>query len=342
MEIITEARKPHPNGKDIFVFTLQNSMGTKVKITNYGAIIMAIKLRKSDGTYNDIVLGFDEPSDYWSAEYLKNYPYYGAAVGRVGNRIAPDYFTIDGEKYVLNTDRDGYQLHGGVEGFDKKVWDVVSKDDDKLVLQYVSPDGEEGYPGKLTVKIVFSLSDDNELSYEYFAETDKPTIVNMTHHSYFNLNDGQRDIHDTFIRLASSQYLEQDENFCVTGKVLPVAGTRNDFSQFRTTGSIPNPENGIDISFPLDKQGIEKMAAEAYSGNTKLEIFTTAPLVHLYNASGSPSITGKGGRQYKPFYGFCIETQIHPNAINIPSFPNVVLRPGETYHTKTVYKFTQK
>ncbi len=339
-EISEQLYGQHPNGKDVFVYTLKNEAGTIVNITNYGAIIMALKIKKSDNTYNDIVLGFDDPGQYWSETYLKNYPYFGAAIGRYGNRIDKASITIDGTEYKLNSHNPGYQLHGGVEGFDKKVWERVPSADDELVLQYVSADGEEGFPGELTAQIIFRLNNNNELSYEYKATTTKPTAVNLTHHSYFNLNNGEGDIHTHDLKINAAHYLEQDANYCTTGKVLPVKDTRNDFTGFNQTGKIENPENGIDISFPLDTIGIENVAAEANFNGTKLEVFTTEPLVHLYNAYGAPEITGKNGTQYKPFSGFCFETQKHPNAIRIESFPNTILRAGEEYYTKTVYRIT--
>ncbi len=340
--ITTQSFGQHANGKDVYLFTLSNQQGTEAKITNYGAIITTIKLRKSDGTFNDIVLGFDDPTQYWGEEYLRNYPYYGAAIGRYGNRINRASFTIDEKEYKLQGQHPDYQLHGGLEGFDKKVWDVVSTDEGRLVLQYISADGEEGFPGELKVQIAFELNDNNEFSYEYSAETDKATAVNLTHHSYFNLNNGEGRIDDQHLKIHASKYLEQDANYCTTGKLLDVKGTRNDFSEYNQTGKIENPENGIDISYPLDQPGIENIAAEAYCDeqDVKLEVYTTEPLVHLYNAYGSPTIKGK--KQYTPFSAFCFETQVHPNAINVPSFPNTILRPGEVYKTKTIYKLTTK
>ena len=340
--ITTQSFGQHANGKDVYLLTLTNQQGTEAKITNYGAIITAIKLRKSDGTFNDIVLGFDDPIQYWGEEYLQNYPYYGAAIGRYGKRINRASFTIDEKEYKLQGQHPDYQLHGGLEGFDKKVWDVVSTANGRLVLQYISADGEEGFPGELKVQIAFELNDNNEFSYEYTAETDKATAVNLTHHSYFNLNNGEGRIDNQHLKIHASKYLEQDANYCTTGKLLDVKGTRNDFSEYNQTGKIENPENGIDISYPLDRPGIENIAAEAYCDeqDVKLEVYTTEPLVHLYNAYGSPTIKGK--KQYTPFSAFCFETQVHPNAINVPSFPNTILRPGEVYKTKTIYKLTTK
>ncbi|MBZ4191183.1 aldose epimerase family protein [Niabella beijingensis] len=344
IEITEQLATQHPNGKDVYIFTLKNGSGTEVILTNYGAIIMSIKVRKSDGTFNDIVLGFDTPQEYWSERYLQNYPYYGAAIGRYANRISPELITIGAADYTLNTVAPGYQLHGGKEGFDKKVWDKISAGDGRVVLQYISPDGEEGFPGNLTVQIIFSLNEENEFSYEYKATTDQPTAVNLTHHSYFNLNNGKGRIDNQHLCIHASHYLEQDANYCTTGKLLPVTGTRNDFSTYQETGNISDPEQGIDISYPLDHPGIEQVAAEAWCDeeDVKLEVYTTAPLVHLYNSYGSPEIKGKGGQQYTAFSGFCFETQVHPNAINIASFPNTILEPGAVSYTKTIYKLTTK
>ncbi|HEX7756085.1 MAG TPA: aldose epimerase family protein [Niabella sp.] len=344
IEITEQLAAQHPNGQNVSIFTLKNSAGTEVKVTNYGAIIMSIKIRKSDGTFNDIVLGFDEPQQYWSAGYLENYPYYGAAIGRYANRINGTIIHIDGKEYRLNSSNPGYQLHGGIEGFDKKVWDKIAADNGQVVLQYISPDGEEGFPGNLTVQLLFSLNEENEFSYEYRATTDAPTAVNLTHHSYFNLNNGTGTINGQHLKIHATHYLEQDANYCTTGKVLPVNGTRNDFSRYNQTGSITDPEKGIDISYLLDQPGITHIAAEAYCDeeNVKLEVYTTEPIVHLYNSYGSPEIKGKNGQQYQPFSAFCFETQVHPNAITIPSFPNTILRPGEVYSTKTIYKFVTR
>lgn len=333
----------HPSGEMVYSFLLTNSAGTIVEITNYGAIIMAIKLRNDDGLYNDVVLGFDKPELYWDPGYLKNYPYYGAAIGRYANRIKGAVIHIDGKKYELNGQVDDYVLHGGKEGFDKKIWDVVSYESNRLVLQYLSIDGEEGFPGQVGIMITFELTEKNELSYEYIATTDKATAINLTHHSYFNLNNGQGTIGNHYLKIHASSFLEQDDTACATGVIKSVVGTRNDFQNFQQTANITDADTGIDISFPLDRVGVEHVAAEAYcdGGNVKLEVYTTEPLVHLYNAYAAPTIIGKSGTQYTPFSGFCFETQKHPNAINIPSFPNTILRPGEAYRSKTIYRFVE-
>lgn len=345
MEQNAQSVTRHPSGEMVYSFLLTNSTGTIVEITNYGAIIMAIKLRKDDGLYNDVVLGFDKPEQYWDPGYLSNYPYYGAAIGRYANRIKGAVIRIDGKKYELNGQVDDYVLHGGKEGFDKKIWDVISYESNRLVLQYLSVDGEEGFPGQVGIMITFELTEKNELSYEYIATTDKATAINLTHHSYFNLNNGEgRADKNHHLKVYASKYLEQDQSGCATGNIKEVTGTRNDFSRFTRTGNISDAGKGIDISFPIDNPGLQNIAAEAYCDeqDIKLEVYTSEPLVHLYNAFASPHIVGKQGKQYSPFSGFCFETQVHPNALNIPSFPNTILRPGEVYSSKTIYKFLQK
>lgn len=334
----------HPSGKDVFFFTMRNQSGTELTITNYGAIIMSIKVKQSDGNYNDIVLGFDKPENYWDETYLKNYPYFGAAIGRYGNRINHAAITIDGITYKLNGQQPNFQLHGGLEGFDKKVWDVVSAENGKVILQYTSKDSEEGFPGNLITKITFTLTDDDQITYEYEAETDQPTAVNLTHHSYFNLNNGKGTALNHHVKIHAAHYLEQDANLCCTGNLIDVTGTRNDFTDYNETGNIENYQSGIDISFPLDKVGIEHIAAEMYcdESDVKLELYTTAPLVHIYNSSGLSELSGKNETKYNRFSAICLETQVHPNAINISNFPNTVLRPGEKYYTKTIYKLVKK
>ncbi len=331
----------HPGGEAIYLFTLTNERKTSVSITNFGAIITSFKVQKPDGTFNDIVLGFDKVEDYFSPEYLAGYPYFGSVIGRYANRIKNGMFRIDGREYVVAKNKSGDHLHGGWEGFDKKVWDYVSSSDQDLTLKYLSPDGEEGYPGNLWVELRFQLTDDDALIYEFIAETDKPTAINLTHHSYFNLNNGNGTINGHSARIHASAILEQDDNFVVTGKQIPVAGSKYDFLQFKRTDHDWIPEDGYDQSFVLDKEpGDMQLAAELIAGRPdfKLEVYTTEPVIHFYTGKWIPPITGKRGAAYGPFSGLCFETHQHPNAINIPEFPGTILRPGETYRTKTKYR----
>ncbi len=333
----------HSAGEDIYLFTLRNA-NAEISIINYGAIITSFKVKQPGGNINDIVLGFDHPEDYLAEEYLAEYPYFGAAIGRYANRIKNGQFSIDEKFYPLAKNRGTDHLHGGRAGFDKKVWKCDHYSNNKLVLKYRSKDGEEGYPGNLDITIRFELNN-NELLYEFFANTDAPTTVNLTHHSYFNLNNGKGEIGDHTVKVNSSYILEQDDNLVVTGKKLAVQNTPYDF---RIPKRINKewPAIGYDQTFvldenlPMDLSSGLSFAADAFSekSNLKLEVYTSEPVVHFYTGKWIPVLKGKNGNQYGPFSGFCLETQKHPNAINISHFPNTILRPGETYHTKTMYR----
>ena len=336
----------HYSGEDIYLFTLRNTIGTEVCITNYGAIITSFKVTQPGGAVNDIVLGLEKVEDYLSPEYLAGCPYFGAAIGRYANRIKNGEFIIDGKNYILKKNKVTDHLHGGIAGFDKKVWHNDSNSETELVLKYHSADGEEGYPGNLVSILRFELTENNELIYEYTASTDRPTAVNLTHHSYFNLNNGEGSIGDHLVKLNSAAILEQDDNLVVTGKATPVENTLYDFRQVKRISSEWNPADGYDQSFlleerrPIDAKTGLPLAAEAYSEQSKLklEVYTDEPLVHFYTGKWIPSLKGKNGNYYGPFSGLCFETHKQPNSINIPWFPNTILRPGQVYHTKTMYK----
>lgn len=334
----------HPDGQDVYLFTLKNKLGTTAEISNYGAIIRALNVRLPGKEVVDVVLGLDKMQDYISPDYLSAYPYLGAVIGRYGNRIGKGKFTLEGKEYNLINNNGPDHLHGGLSGFDKKVWKYIEQDDDSssLLLEYTSVDGEEGYPGKLTVQIKFELNDENELAYSFDAVTDNTTIVNLTHHSYFNFHNGAGQITDYKLRIEADAWLEQDSNFVTTGNLLPAADSSYDFRSLRTISQGWNAETGYDQSFVRSGIGIDRAAAEVISDDAglRMEIFTTEPVVHFYTARWLGPFTGKGGQPYGPYSGFCLETQIHPNAINIPSFPNTILKPGETYQSKTIYKFS--
>lgn len=338
----------HSSGEDIYLFTLHNRKGTEVCITNYGAIITSFKAMQLNNRANDIVLGFEKVESYQSAEYLSGYPYFGAAIGRYANRIKDGQFTIDGITYTIARNKGSDHLHGGLEGFDKKVWTCQFNSANELVLSYKSPEGEEGYPGNLETTLRFELTDNNELIYEFLATTDKPTAVNLTHHSYFNLDNGEGTIGEHFVKINSSAILQQDDNFVVTGKTIPVENSRYDFRQPKRIDKEWYQDTGYDQSFVLDKNSSTDLstglllASEAFceQSNLKLEVYTSEPLVHFYTGRWIPALTGKNGNRYGPFSGFCLETQKHPNAVNIPHFPSTILRPGETYHTKTMYRIS--
>ena len=335
----------HSTGEDIYLFTLRNIKGTEVCITNYGAIITSLKIQQSAGKINDIVLGFDNPADYLTNEYLANYPYFGAVIGRYANRIRRGEFSIDGSRYSLAKNKAPDHLHGGNSGFDSKVWTVDYCSENKLELRYISDDGEEGYPGNLDTKLCFELGDNNDLTYEFIASTDKTTPVNLTHHSYFNLKNGCGTIGDHIVRINSSIVLEQDDNFVVTGKEIPVAGTPFEFRRPKRIDRDWNATDGYDQTFVLsagtreNKDGL-LFAAEASCevSHITLQVYTSEPVVHFYTGRWIPSLNGKCEHKYGAFSGLCFETHKHPNALNIPQFPDTMLRPGETYRTRTLYR----
>jgi len=334
----------HPSGEDIYLFELRNTNGTTVSITNYGAIVTSFVIKKDDGTSNDIVLGFDSVEEYTGADYLQGYPWFGAAIGRCSNRIKNGAFEIDCKRFQVTPNKGNDQLHGGEIGFDKKVWQFVNQGSSPnawLELKYKSPDGEEGFPGNLDVVVRFELTNENELSYEYTASTDKPTVVNLTHHDYFNLNNGTGSIDDHEIKIYSSTVLDQDENLVVNGNLIAVDNTPFDLRDFTRIGDGLKKIPEYDKSFVVAKNE-NSLVAEVRSKQSGLllQVYTTEPIVHFYSGKWIPAVKGSHGNDYGPFSGFCLETHIHPNAINIPAFPSVILRPGETYRQKTIYKLS--
>ncbi|MBL7724853.1 MAG: galactose mutarotase [Chitinophagaceae bacterium] len=332
------------SGQEIYLFTLTNLSGTEVLITNYGATITSFCIKNKEGVVNDIVLGFDKVEDYTNESYLAHYPWFGCAVGRNANRIKNAKFLIDKKEYLLSKNNGNDQLHGGVNGFDKKVWQLIKIEEspvNALELKYISPDNEEGYPGKLDVVIRFELNNENELSYEYSASCDRPTVVNLTHHSYFNLNNGIGDIKDHEVRIYGSWTLDQDDNLVVNGDLSSVADTEFDFHEFTALRERLSKIPEYDKSFVADKDAVSlSLMAEArsVSSGVLLQVYSTEPIVHFYSGKWIPVIAGKNGIKYGPFSGLCLETHKHPNAINISHFPDTVLRPGEIYSSKTVYK----
>jgi aldose 1-epimerase len=329
------------DGKEVLGIELTNAKGSYVMIYNYGAIVSKFIITNAHGEKQDIVLGFDDVEQYVSEEYLANCPYFGAIIGRYANRIKGGQFSIDGKAYQLYTSEDGNSLHGGKEGFDKKVWEVLSTIDPSVTLQYISPAGEEGYPGNLTVQVTYKLTDNDELIMDMKASTDEATAVNLTHHGYFNLAPQGGSVANHIHRIPASKYLEQDDAYTATGNVLPVKGTIYDFLAAKPIGQDWDPSEGYDQSFVLDKQAGEMTlvseTTEAQSG-LKLSVFSTEPVVHFYTAKYTDVKNGKEGRAYAPFSAFCVETQHAPNAINIPAFPGTLLRPNESHSQTTIYK----
>lgn len=335
----------HIDGKEIFAVELINNQGTYVKIYNYGAIISNFVTLNAHGEKQDIVLGFDDFSGYLSDEYLAGYPYLGAVIGRYANRIKDGRFSIGEHIYQLPQTHGKDCLHGGKTGFDKKVWDILPTTDPSLTLQYISPDGEEGFPGNLTIQLTFKLTEANELVLDFHAETDQPTAVNLTHHGYFNLAPDGGNIADHIHRMPASHYLQQDDNYVVTGNLIPVEGSKYDFLGPKMIGADWDENEGYDQSFVLDGQyGELSLASETSEEKSglKLSVFTTEPVAHFYTSKYLDVKNGKNGRNYGPFSAFCVETQHHPNGINIPSFPSTILLPGKSYKQTTIYKIEHK
>ncbi|RZK14551.1 MAG: galactose mutarotase, partial [Pedobacter sp.] len=267
------------DGEEVIAIELTNTKGTYVKIFNYGAIINKFVVQNMKGEMQDIVLGFDTFEQYLDPEYLKDYPYFGAIIGRYANRIKNGRFTIDNETYQLNQNNGNDTLHGGTIGFDRKVWDIVDFDEanSSVTLEYESEDGEENFPGNLVIDLTFELTENDELILTYEAETDKATAINLTHHGYFNLSPNGDNIKNHQLQIFGSNYLEQDENYCVTGKLIPVAGTALDFTSLKEIGKDWDSNQGYDQSFVLDKTygdlTLASKTTEAESGLT-LNVYT--------------------------------------------------------------------
>ncbi len=330
--------------KEVVAVELTNSNGTYVKLFNYGAIINKFVVANKYGQQQDIVLGFDEFEGYISEDYLSNYPYFGAIIGRYANRIKDGEYTIDDVTYQLPKTNGSDCLHGGVNGFDKKVWDVVEVVENpqpSVTFQYFSVDGEEGFVGDLAVQLKFTLTHNNELILTYQADTDEATPVNLTHHSYFNLSTNGDNITKHTHQINASNWLAQDDNFVVTGELIPVEGSPYDFRKSKEIGEGWDEVNGYDQTFVLDKNyGDLTLASKTshISSGITLSIYTTEPVAHFYTAKYVDLKNGKRGRAYGEFDGFCVETQHHPNGINLDDVPSTVLRPEEVYHQTTIYK----
>ncbi|MEZ4993376.1 MAG: aldose epimerase family protein [Saprospiraceae bacterium] len=339
-------------GRQTQMYTLTNGHGISINISNYGGIITSIKAPDKNGMPEEITLGFDSLN-----QYLGETPYFGALIGRYGNRIAKGKFTLDGKTYTLATNNMGNHLHGGMEGFDKVIWQasVVEKTDGVpgLRLEYSSADMEEGYPGKLDVTVIYSLNNDNELTIEYEAETDKPTVVNLTNHTYFNLTgNARRDILGHKVRINANRFLPVDETLIPTGELQPVEGTPFDFTESTEIGARIDADDeqikrglGYDHCWVLNRPrnaeapSLAAVVEEPTSGRT-LEVYTTEPAVQFYSGNFlDGTLTGIGGVVYKQRYGLCLETEHFPDSPNQSNFPTTTLKPGETYSTTTIYKF---
>ena len=335
------------DGTAVDVFTLRNSAGVEVRAITYGGIITSLKVPDRSGTMGDIVLGFDSLDGY-----LKGHPFFGAIVGRYGNRIGKGRFTLDGKTYSLATNNGQNHLHGGVRGFDKFVWQAEPMTGRTgVTFSRTSPDGEEGYPGTLAVRVSYELTDRNELVVEYHATTDRATPVNLTQHSYFNLaGEGAGDILQHRLMINADRYTPVDGSLIPTGELAAVKGTPFDFTTPAAIGARIGDEHpqlkngqGYDHNWVLNRTGNDLSLAarvvELSSGRT-LEVSTTEPGVQFYAGNFlDGTLTGKGGHVYQRRNGFCLETQHFPDSPNKPGFPSTIVKPGQEYRSKTVFTF---
>ncbi len=335
------------------IYTLSNKRGMEVKITNFGGIIVEINVPDKNGKIEDVVLGFDSLSGYLSAAN----PYFGGIIGRYGNRIAKGKFSINGQKYVLVKNNGSNHLHGGIKGFDKVLWqarEVVENEAKGIELSYLSRDMEEGYPGNLDVKVGYLLDNNNELLIRYEAKTDKPTVCNLTNHTYFNLaGNGKRDVLGHQLLVDADWITPVDKTLIPTGKMMSVKGTPFNFRAGKLIGQDIEADdeqirlaNGYDHNFALGDRGGERaFAASVYEpiSGRFMKVFTEEPGMQFYTGNSlDGTINGKQGTKYGFRAGFCLETQHYPDSPNHEKFPSTLLRPGEVYKTSTAYKFSTK
>jgi aldose 1-epimerase len=339
------------DGQDVDIYTLTNRRGAEAGIITYGGAVVSLKVRDRRGRLDDVVLGFDTIE-----EYQKQTSYIGALIGRYGNRIAKGRFKLDGVEYQLAANNPPNHLHGGVRGFDKIVWKarpLPIRGGAALELTYLSHDGEEGYPGNLSVRVVYTLTDRNELRIDYSATTDKATVVNLTQHNYYNLaGAGSGDILNHRLTINASRFTPTDATAITTGELRSVRGTPFDFTRPTAVGARINQDdeqikfgNGYDHNFVINgRMGVLRKAAEVYEPTTGrvMEVWTTEPGVQLYTGNYLDGTPGKGGKPYPRRSALCLETQHYPDSPNKPNFPSTVLRKGSRYRTTTVYKFSAR
>lgn len=338
------------DGHNIDEYTLTNASGVEIKIITFGGIITSLRVPDRHGHLDNIVLGFDNVSDYETKS-----PYFGAIIGRYGNRIANAKFTLEGQTYTLALNDGPNSLHGGVKGFDKAVWqaaEVKNGDEVSIVLTHISPDGDEGYPGTLNVKVTYTLTNDNALRINYSATTDKTTVVNLTNHTYFNLGgNGAGSILQHIAQINADHYTPVNGNLIPSGELAPVTGTPFDFRTPKVVEAgvrSGHPQivsgRGYDHNFVLNRTTTDELelAARIYAPSTgrKLEVWTTEPSMQFYTGNFiNGTLVGSSGGLYRQSDGFCLETQHFPDSPNQPDFPSTTLKPGETYLSTTVYTF---
>jgi aldose 1-epimerase len=343
MKITRESFGLLGDGRSVDLFTLTNAQRLEAKITNYGSILVSLCVPDRQGTLGDVVLGFDT-----LAEYVDHNPFFGCVAGRYANRIANGRFTLDGVTYQLARNNGPNHLHGGLQGFDKVLWRVTAADNMGLRFAYTSADGEENYPGNLTAEVTYQLNDRNQLSIDYRATTDKPTIVNLTNHTYFNLA-GHGDILGHEVMLNATYITPVDETLIPTGALMRLEGTPFDFRRPMSIGARIADDHeqirfglGYDHNYVLNKPlGGLTLAANVFepTSGRYMELYTTQPGVQFYTGNFLTGVPGKGGQLYHKRFGFCLETQHFPDSPNQPSFPSTMLRPGERYAEQTIFQF---
>jgi aldose 1-epimerase len=336
------------DGTPVEIYTLRNARGCEARIMTYGGIVVSLKVPDKKGNFGDVVLGYDQLDDY-----VKNNPFFGALVGRYGNRIAKGKFTLDGKEYTLAPNNAPNNLHGGPIGFDKQVWKaatLLTADGPALKLTYLSKDGDQGFPGNLNVTAIYTMTDDNGLRLDYTATTDKATLCNLTQHSYFNLA-GKGDVLNHLAFINSDKITPVDNTLIPTGELKPVAGTPFDFRTATAIGARINADDeqikfgsGYDhnwvINKPPGKLGLVARVTEPTTGRA-MEVWSTEPGVQFYTGNFlDGSITGKGGQVYQRRSGLCFEPQHYPDSPNHPQFPSAELKPGQTYQNTIIYKFS--
>ncbi|MCR5571223.1 MAG: galactose mutarotase [Bacteroidales bacterium] len=338
------------DGAETALYTLRNARGAEVCITNFGARIVSLRVPDKDGNFRDVVLGFDNIQDYINVPSD-----FGATIGRYANRIGDGRFTLDGKEYDLPKNNFGHCLHGGPKGWQYAVYEATHVSDQSVTLKVVSPDGDQGFPGKVTASVKYTLTNDNRIMMEYSATTDAPTVINMTNHSYFNLagDPANHTCEDDVLWIAADYFTPVDDTFMTSGELRPVAGTPMDFRFQTRVGDRINQDydqlvfgKGIDHNWVLDTHGrLSTRAAQVYCPESGiiLDVYTDQPGIQVYCGNFlDGTVTGKGGIAYPFRAAICMETQHYPDSPNKPEWPSVVLRPGERYRSTTVFAFSTK
>ncbi|MGN6369166.1 MAG: aldose epimerase family protein [Phycisphaerae bacterium] len=345
-EVKEEAFGALRDGTAVKAFVITNGSGAEARVITHGATLQSLRMPDWEGKMGDVVLGFDDAAGYVS----RGNPFFGGTIGRVCNRISNARFTLEGKEYTLAANDGTNNLHSGPRGFDRVEWAGKTVDEKTVEFSYLSKDGEEGFPGNLQVRVRYSLSDDNALTISYEATTDQATVVNLTNHSYFNLaGQGNGDVLKHELMIDADEYTPNTAQHVPTGKIEAVAGTPFDFREPHAVGERIHEENeqlkfggGYDVNFVLRKGAGLRLAARVYepTSGRVLEVLTTEPGVQFYSGNGLGRVKGKGGVVYARYGGLCLETQHFPDSVHHPEFPSTELKPGETFRSETVYRFS--